>query len=149
MLASCGFHLRGKITLPKAFTKLHITTKTHFSPFMTTLQRTFIQRGITIVDHSDSVYVLTLLNVSDSDQMITRVGGAEAASYAFKRTVGFSLAGPKGQLIIKPTQVSVTKIYTTNVTQLLIANRHKAELSKAMDQALADQILLRLTDLPQ
>ena len=148
-LSACGFHLRGTVSLPSRFKQIQLVTKAGFSPFFTTLTRRLQQRGVSLVGSDDSRYVLSILNVSESDQMSARLGGAEAGSYNYTRTVRFSLTDDKASVLITPTDITVSKTYTTNVTQQLIANQKKAVLSKEMDQELADQILLKLTDLTQ
>ena len=67
LLAACGFHLRGDIDLPEAWTALYLSSTSPNSELSSSLQSSFAANGIQWRDASDANFLLYLGTSVSSD----------------------------------------------------------------------------------
>ncbi|MCA1325339.1 LPS assembly lipoprotein LptE [Herbaspirillum sp. alder98] len=142
LLTACGFHLRGAADLP--FKTIYLG----FSPNSTVgveLRRNIRASGGEVVDKADQAEaVLKVLADTRDKQVLTLNTNGRVREYALFQRFTFSVADPKGVVLIPPTAIVLRRVITYDENQELAKQAEEVLLYRDMQSDLVQQILRRL-----
>jgi len=147
LLASCGFRLQGRQSLPAALTTLQLDAVDTHSDFTAALRRSLSASGARLVDKAapDGAVVRIV-----RDEVSERVLSVDARNiptdyelvYQVEVTVS---AGGKQLMLAQPFELS--RIYSFDETKQLPKEREKDTLRAALARDMASVVLRRLSSL--
>ena len=145
LCASCGFHLRGDLDLPKKLD--HIAVIVHdahheIAPLIVEQLRAY-HRDI-IEDPAVAKYWLII----EKDSLVQNITGISSSTtprqYELIYTVEFKFQSALADDIATPQKIFVTRAFTVNSDRILGSNDEQAHLAQEMRQNAAIMILDRL-----
>lgn len=145
-LVGCGFHLRGSVTLPPSLKHLYLATNTPYSPLTRILQDNLKFSGVELTKSRQSAnLVLQILREDVSQQILTTSTTQQTRQYNLILAVTFQITDPDGNVLIFPQTLSETRVLTMESNQILASSNEAASLYQQMRQAIATDILNRLS----
>jgi LPS-assembly lipoprotein len=147
MLASCGFHLQGRTPLPEAFAYTYIDTRDEQTDFVQDLRKALIASGAKVIRTQGSSGAT--IEVKD-DALTERVLSVSARNipteYELTYKVRFSVISG-GKPLIENEEVSATRDFSFDETQLLAKEREQEILREALARDLVALVMRRLAAL--
>ncbi len=146
MLASCGFHLRGMMDMPRWLNHVAVIVEhahRDLGPYLVDS----LQSYNLIVEPSPNRALYWLIIQQDNlQENITSVSSSTTPrQYELIYSVQFKLMQAKGKEIISPTEIRVTRQATINSDRILGSNQEQALLVTEMRRDAAIQIMNRLS----
>lgn len=143
LLAGCGFHLRGQQALP--FATLHVNVAEH-SSLGTGLRRLIPTATSTrlVSDPAQADARLQILNDHRGREILSLTGAGKVREYQLVHTLRFQLLDRQGNALIAPSQLSVSREYTFDDSQVLGKEQEEALLFEDMEQDLLLQLMRRM-----
>jgi LPS-assembly lipoprotein len=147
LLAGCGFHLEGRVPLPKAMQRPYIEASDRQSDFVQSLRRQMLISGAHPVDSpTRATAVVDILSDVVTPEVLTVSAQNRPVEYQVTYTVRFSVTAA-GKVLLAPQQVSAMRSYSFDESLLLAKEHERAILQQAMGQDLADIVMRRLASL--
>jgi LPS-assembly lipoprotein len=147
LLASCGFHLQGRTPLPDAFAYTFIDTKDEQTDFVQDLRKALIASGAKVIRTQGSSGAT--IDVHD-DELTERVLSVSARNipteYELTYKVKFSVTSG-GKSLIENEEISATRDFSFDETQLLAKEREQEILREALARDLVALVMRRLAAL--
>jgi LPS-assembly lipoprotein len=147
MLASCGFHLQGRTPLPDAFAYTFIDTKDEQTDFVQDLRKALLASGAKVIRTQGSSGAT--IDVHD-DALTERVLSVSARNipteYELTYKVKFSVTSG-GKSLIENEEISATRDFSFDETQLLAKEREQEILREALARDLVALVMRRLAAL--
>lgn len=142
---SCGWHLRGAISLPNSIEQLHLSAEDSYSPVLIELRRRLEDAGITLVDNSsDAPYSLTILEQTQDSRVAGVGGNALAAAYELTIEASYEIKRSNGELLAPDLSSSVVRSYSASAVTAGADSQEQSLVLKEMRGELAQQILRQL-----
>ncbi len=147
LLAGCGFHLEGRVPLPKALHVDYVDAKNQQSDFVQGLRRALIIAGAQVTDRStDATAVVHVLEDTVTPRVVAVSATNLPREYEITYTVRFSVtAGDKDLLAAQ--DVSVTRDYAFDEYVVLAKDNEDSILRAALAHNLVDIVMRRLSSL--
>jgi len=146
MLTACGFHLRGKICLPKSLDYVYISSSEQNRSLVNTLRTLLTNNHVRVCNCPEQAKNWLVIKYAGHQQQISSVGiGTNPRQYQLIYKVDFLLQTPKGKIIKPLTQVSVARQLTVNNNRILGSDEEAGLLLSEMRREAAVRILTRLS----
>ncbi|HKU90739.1 MAG TPA: LPS assembly lipoprotein LptE [Steroidobacteraceae bacterium] len=146
-LTGCGFHLQGRTPLPEAFAFTYIDTRDEQTDFVQDLRKALIASGAKVIRTQGSSGAT--IEVHD-DELTERVLSVSARNipteYELTYKVKFSVTSG-GKSLIENEEISATRDFSFDETQLLAKEREQEILREALARDLVALVMRRLAAL--
>ncbi len=142
-LVGCGFHLRGDVTY--AFATLYLNSPPT-APITAELKRSLeAASGTRIVGSAkDATVILDVTSVTDDKQVLSLTSGGRVREYQLIKRVGFSLHDSEGHDWLPAAQITITRSYTFNESEVLAREHEETRMLTEMQTDAVQQIVRRL-----
>ncbi len=142
---SCGWHLRGAISLPSSIEKLHLSAEDSFSPLIIELRRRLENANITLVESSsDAPYSLKILEQNQDSRVAGVSRNALAAAYELTLGANYEIQGANGEVVAPNLSSSLVRSYSASAVTVGADSQEQILVLKEMRRELAQQILRQL-----
>lgn len=137
MLAGCGYHLQGGLTVPAEMKSTYIDTPDRFSLFYRELSLQLQAAGVNVVNSPVGATAVFAILLDETDQRVLSVSGRNVPTeFEVYYTVRYSLVS--GQKTLLDAQfVTVTSDYTYDVT-LVLGKAHEQDVLR---EAIVDDLV--------
>lgn len=127
LVAGCGFHLQGALTMPAAMQRTYVQAVDTHSSFYWELRRRLEAAGIEVVDSSAAATAVFAVYVDDTDQRVLSVSARNVPTeYEVYYTVQYGVTA--GEKTLVPVQdLTLTRDYTYDST-LVLGKEHEEQL---------------------
>lgn len=147
-LAACGFHLRGNVPLPKTLSPMYVATSTPYDPLVQAIEDTLTASHIELTDSPKKANtILRIIDIQSSESLVSVAASTNTRQYALSKTLRMELAGQKGKVIIPVSSLTATNPLTVDSNEVLNTSAQKQTLDGEMQQALVQQLMIRLGSL--
>ena len=147
LAAGCGFHLQGAGTLPPSMAKTFVRTRAPHTEFLKQLTDTLRVRGAELVAAPEDAQAQLEISVDQTGQRILSVSARNIPrEYEVFYSVTFSLQ-VAGQNLLSDEQLTVTRSYTYDETQVLAKEAEQDILRDALAEDLARRVVRRIETL--
>ena len=143
-LAGCGFQLRRPPTLP--FGTVQLVGFPQRSAFTEELRRGIEASGSTRVVESvaQAQVVLEALEDHRDKSVAASTAAGQVREFTLRTTLRFRARTPAGRLLIRDTELQLSRDMTYNETNALAKEQEEAILYRAMQSDIVDQVLRQL-----
>ena len=149
MLASCGFHLQGRTPLPESFAYTFIDTKDEQTDFVQDLRKALISSGAKVIRTQASAgATIQVLDDALTERVLSVSARNIPTEYELTYKVKFSVTSA-GKSLIEDEEISATRDFSFDETQLLAKEREQEILREALARDLVALVMRRLAALPQ
>ncbi len=143
-LAGCGFRLEGSGTLPGQMARTYVETGEPTSEFTDSLQTELRTRGLDVVERPDEATARLIVTEDATGQRVLSVSARNIPrEYEIYYAVTFALETADGR-VIDGEQLTVTRSYTFDETQVLGKAREERVLRRALADDLARRVVRRI-----
>jgi LPS-assembly lipoprotein len=144
-LAACGFHLRGNIPLPKTLSPMYIATSTPYDPLVQLIEDTLTASHIELTDSPKTAKtILRIIDVQYSESLVSVAASTNTRQYQLLETLHMELTNKAGKVIIPVSALTASSPLTIDSNEVLNANAQKQTQNQEMQQALVQQLMIRL-----
>lgn len=148
LVSACGFHLRGIALIPEKINKLYLASSSPTSIANESLRRALTDSGVLLVNQpKNAKATLTIISRSSNQQLDSLSGASEAGRYRLTSYINFKVTLPDGKVLLKPTSVSASTLYSTNAMQILSRQSIKARLQSQLLEELNEAVINHLANL--
>lgn len=146
VLAGCGFHLRGTLSGNLPYKTMHIALP-ETADVRVWLERYIKAAGSTDVVDEASLAEATFQQITDSRQKTILSVNAQGRvrEYRLQLTYRFQIVNAKGQVIIPPNEIALTRDITFDDSNVLAKDLEEGLLWRDMNNDLVNQIMRRLS----
>lgn len=149
LLSACGFHLRGSdgsYNLPFASVYINLPAS---SPLAIDLKRNIRGTGATAIaaDPAGADGVVEVISDPETTRgktILSLNNNGRVREYLLSYTILFRVRDQKGNELLAPTQIGLTRPITFNETQLLAKETEEAQLYRDMRADLVQQMMRRM-----
>jgi LPS-assembly lipoprotein len=135
-LAGCGFHLQGRVALPRSLATAHLEAGDRQSDFYSSLRAALTAAGSQLDTETADTATVRILEDNSSERVLTvsarNTPTAYLLSYHVKLAVEY-----QGRELLPAEEHTLTREYSFDETQLLAKERE----SDILRQALADDLV--------
>jgi LPS-assembly lipoprotein len=146
-LTGCGFHLQGRQPLPQSFSYTYIDARDEQTDFVQDLRKALIASGSRVIRTQGSSGATIEVH---SDELTERVLSVSARNipteYELTYKVEFSVSSG-GKELIEHEEISATRDFSFDETQLLAKEREQEILREALARDLVALVMRRLAAL--
>ena len=147
MLASCGFHLQGRTPLPESFAYTFIDTKDEQTDFVQDLRKALISSGAKVIRTQASAgATIQVLDDALTERVLSVSARNIPTEYELTYKVKFSVTSA-GKSLIEHEEISATRDFSFDETQLLAKEREQEILREALARDLVALVMRRLAAL--
>lgn len=144
-ITACGFHLRGDIPLPSTLAPMYIDTKTPYNSLIDAIQATLSSYGIKQASSpKEANTILHILDIQSSEDLVSVSASTNTRQYAMKQTVTMELTDKNDKVIIPVSKITASNPLTVDSSQVLNMDSQKQTLSGEMNQAMVQQLMMKL-----
>jgi LPS-assembly lipoprotein len=144
--AGCGFHMQGRVELPRSLASARIETTDRQSDFYASLRAALHAAGSVLDGNETDAAVVHILADETSERILTvsvrNTPTAFALSYRIKVAVEY-----QGRELLPTEEHTVTREYSFDETELLAKQRESDILRQALADDLAALVMRRLAAL--
>ena len=147
LLAGCGFHLQGALTMPAAMQRTYVDAVDNYSLFHRELRLRLEDAGVELVDTPAEATAILSIKTDDTGQRVLSVSARNVPTeYEVYYTVRYSVtAGEKTLLDFQ--DVTETRDYTYDETLVLGKAKEEAVLREALARDLVRIVLKQIASL--
>jgi LPS-assembly lipoprotein len=144
LLAGCGFHLQGALTMPAAMQRTYVDAVDNYSLFHRELRLRLEDAGVELVDTPAEATAILSIKTDDTGQRVLSVSARNVPTeYEVYYTVRYSVtAGEKTLLDFQ--DVTETRDYTYDETLVLGKAKEEAVLREALARDLVRIVLKQI-----
>ena len=147
LLAGCGFHLQGSQPLQKSFQYTYIDTKDEQSDFVQDLRKALIASGSRVIRTQGSSGATISVHKDELAERVLSVSARNIPTeYELTYKVEFSVTAG-GKPLIEHEEMSLSRDFSFDETQLLAKEREQEILSEALARDLVALVMRRLAAL--
>ena len=141
-IASCGFHLRGAVSLPENADALYVDNLKHNTRLLNELKRSLKLNGANLVAlRSEANTRLTVIDETSETRTASLNNIAQVAEIALYVSARFQINDAKGELQAGPYKVSSSRVYAHNVDETVASGREAELLREELEEELVRQIV--------
>ncbi len=144
MTGSCGFHLRGHISLPEIFQPILVRDK-GATDITQLLKQTLVNSQVKLVDSAQSASSIITVYSQSINRRAIAVRGKEIKEYEVQLNVSFAVHQANGKQLGESHNISTIRRYSFNNDQVLGSNNEQQILIREMREDIVRQILRRLS----
>ncbi|MBL8516125.1 MAG: hypothetical protein JNM76_04055 [Betaproteobacteria bacterium] len=141
LVASCGFQLRGDITVP--FKDLYISAPTN-SPIGADLKKKLAAQTPMAADAGKADGRITISEEARDKIILSLSGAGRVREYQLKLRVAYNVTDGKGAVLIPRTEMNLTRIMSYDDAFVLAKAQEEVLLYKDMENDVVQQILRRV-----
>jgi LPS-assembly lipoprotein len=146
-LVSCGFHLQGRTPLPDAFAYTFIDTKDEQTDFVQDLRKALLASGAKVIRTQASSGATIEVHHDELTERVLSVSARNIPTeYELTYKVKFSVMSG-GKSLIDDEEISATRDFSFDETQLLAKEREQEILREALARDLVALVMRRLAAL--
>lgn len=146
LLTACGFQLRGQyLPLPASFNHIYINAQNDRDPLVSDLTDQLKQRTQLVDKAQAANYVIDISNIRRDRFTPTINTSNQLADVQLTYSATITLLDKQGKEILPSQNFSVRSNVTTNVNEMLAANRLEDDAFQTLQQQLIGQIMHWLT----
>jgi LPS-assembly lipoprotein len=142
-LAGCGFHLQGRVTLPRALAAANIEASDRQSDFYSSLRAALKAAGSQLDTTAAEAATVRILDDTSSERILTvstrNTPTAFVLSYRVKVAVEY-----QGRELLPAEEHTLSREYSFDETELLAKQRESDILRQALADDLAALVMRRL-----
>jgi LPS-assembly lipoprotein len=147
LLAGCGFHLRGALTMPEAMQRTYVDAVDNYSLFHRELRLRLQEAGVQLVDTPGEATAILSITSDDTGQRVLSVSARNVPTeYEVYYTVRYSLAAGE-KTLLESQDVTETRDYTYDETLVLGKAHEEAVLREAIAKDLVRIVLKQVSSL--
>ena len=144
LLVSCGFHLRGQVTIPENLKQLRLISQIS-DPIVQQLKITLQKYGIIVVNAGQKApSQLTIESLDHNTAFATTSANTNTKQYNITYNLTFSLLSEE-KPILSHAVVSSSRTLTVNANRILGSDDEEITLKQEMQQELVQKLLTRVT----
>lgn len=144
LLTGCGFTLRDAGPLPPTFDRTWIETPDRYSPFYQRLTTTLRARGVQLTDSPADASAIIRVRSDDTGRTTLSISARNVPrELDVYYAVSFSVEAG-GRVVIPPEQISVSREFTWDETQVLGKQVEEEQLRTALANDLVGLVMRRL-----
>lgn len=146
LLAGCGFHLRGEISVAPQMKNLYVQGISQYSDFGIELRRSLESQGITVAENPASASAILVLAKPLYNRRLLSVSAqsGKVAEYELNYSVLMSVKDREGKELLAPQEIRQLRDYTFDQNNVLGKSTEEARLRSDMESAIVRQVLNRL-----
>ncbi len=145
ILAGCGFHLRGEITLAPPLKRLYLQSPQPYGELARNLRQGLKAADVQLTDTpQQAATVLDILSEKTTQQLLSVGGTQQTRQYNLLLSVVFQVTTPTGKVLIPPQTVTDTQALTVQADQILGGSNEQNNLYHQMRQDIVFDLLNRL-----
>ncbi|HVN43121.1 MAG TPA: LPS assembly lipoprotein LptE [Steroidobacteraceae bacterium] len=147
LLAGCGFHLQGAVSLPEGVHSVYLAVPDEFSPFAAQLQRDIGRSGATLAPSAGVADVVIRVTKDRTGRRVLSVSGSNTPQeYEIFYTIDYSI-DRAGKEVVSTQALELRRSYTFDPS-VLLAKEHEEEMQRnEMARQLAELVVRRLKSL--
>lgn len=145
LLVACGFHLRGNVPLPKALSPMYIATNNPYDPLVELIEDTLTASHIELVDSpKNASTILKLIDIQYAENLVSVAASTNTRQYTLLEILRMELTTAKGKIVIPVSTLTASNPLTVDSNQMLNTSVQKQTLQQEMQQAIVQQLMIRL-----
>ena len=142
LLSSCGFHLRGQMTLAPPLHRVYLQAPEIYEPLARYLRQSLKMSGVYLASSpKDAITILEIIKETESEPLLSVSNTQQTRQYDLVLTVTFQITSPEGRILIPPQTVSEKRTLTVQTNQVLATTNEAASLFRQMRIAIAYDIM--------
>jgi LPS-assembly lipoprotein len=146
LLTSCGFHLRGAITVPDVMKEVYVGGNVYANDLGKVLFRRLTQVGVNrVFTPEESRSILTITRNTFTRRVLTVDSATKASAYKLDIVIGFEVTNIKGKIILKNQDIRQTREYNIDQSNALASGDQESQLKLEMIQFIVNQMLTRMS----
>lgn len=147
-LAGCGFQLRRPPKL--SFATVQLVGFPQRSPFTEQLRRSIEASGTTRVVESPAQAQVVLEALEDvrDKSVAAQTAAGQVREFTLRTRLRFRLRTPGGRLLIRDTELLLSRDMSYNETNALAKEQEEAMLYRGMQSDIVDQVMRQLAAVP-
>jgi LPS-assembly lipoprotein len=146
LLAACGFKLRQSPTLN--FSTVQLVGFPPRSPFTEQLKRAIEASGSTRVVEATPQVILEALEDVQDKTVAAQTAAGQVRELTLRTRLKFRLRTPAGRVLIRDTELLLSRDLTYNETNALAKEQEQAVQYRAMQSDIVDQVMRQLAAVP-
>jgi LPS-assembly lipoprotein len=146
LLAACGFHLQGRVVLPRSLTNARIEATDQQSDFYSSLRTALYAAGARLDGPDEDAATIHILADSSSERVITVSARNTPTAYVLDYHVKVAV-DYQGKELLPAEEHTLTREYSFDETELLAKQRESEVLRQALADDLAALVMRRLAAL--
>jgi LPS-assembly lipoprotein len=144
-LVACGFHLRGNVPLPKTLSPMYIATNKPYDPLVELIEDTLTASHIELVDSpKNASTILNLIDIQYVENLVSVAASTNTRQYTLLEILRMELTTTKGKIVIPVSTLTASNPLTVDSNQMLNTSVQKQTLQQEMQQAVVQQLMIRL-----
>ena len=145
VVAGCGFHLQGALTVPPQMERTYISTADRHSGFYRALRSAFDAAGIDVVDSAAEATATFTITFDQTDQRVLSVSARNVPTeYEVFYTIEYRLDSGEQDLLERQT-LTLTRDYTYDSTLVLGKGNEEELLREAIVDDLVRIVLKQIS----
>lgn len=145
LLAACGFHPRGALSLPQGAEKIYLSGIAPSTPLARDIAMLYTRAGGTVVDDREEAQAVLDILGERSDRRVAAVNAdGRVSQFELYYSLRFRLLDLRGEIIHPESSVGVTRDYAFDPTNVLGKAQEESLLRDDMRQQVVGQMLRRL-----
>lgn len=146
LLSACGFHLQGNMHLAKPLHRLYLKTDNPYGQLASGLKQYLRMSHVILVSSPhEGETILTILQNSQSKNLLSVNSTTQTRQYALSVTVIFSITDTFGHLLLDPELLSESKVITVQANQVMGTSNEANLYFYQMRRTLIDAIMKRIS----
>jgi LPS-assembly lipoprotein len=145
-LAGCGFHMQGRVALPRSLANAHVEATDQQSDFYTSLRAALNVAGSRLDGAEADAATVRILEDSSSERVLTVSARNTPTAFLLTYTIKVSV-DYQGKELLPPEQHTLTREYSFDESELLAKQRESDYLRQALAVDLAALVMHRLAAL--
>ena len=147
LLAGCGFHLQGAVTLPDGVHSVYVVASDELTPFVLSLKQTLQRSGATLATASSSADAVLRITKDRTGRKVLSVSARNTPQeFEVYYQVEYSI-DRAGKEVVPSQPLELTRNFSFEESQILAKDREEDVLRDAMAQDLASLVVRRLESL--
>ncbi len=138
-LASCGFQLKQRTTLPASFGPVSIQGVGKFSSFYRAVRSALRQSSISIVEDTSASHSIKI-SPSRERKVLSVNAAGKVSEYELIQRLNYSVTSSNGTPLIAPTRLSRSSYYTVSSTEVLGDSTEENEVYNRLEEDLISQM---------
>lgn len=145
-LTACGYRLAGTAELPPQLQSIYLVTSNFNGAQRRELSRSLTAAGATLVEQADAGSARLTVNLNAlSDRQLVSSANAGSTVNRISRSLDFNVQSTEGKMLASPQTLREQQDIELDDDNLLASNREKQNAIAALEQALYQQLVRRLT----
>lgn len=145
ILSSCGWRLRGTLTLPENLSSVYISNQTRSTDLDEELERLLSNNDITVAESASAAQlIITLEEFDEANRTASLSSAGRTSEYELTSEVTYNIKDNLGNELIPTSEASVIRTYQYDENNVIAAGNEQRLLQQEIRRELAQQILGRL-----